>query len=136
HSGRIDPQLGAKSGEDRLQLGGEHDTVAAPQNVHRFDAERVAGQGKAAGGLVGDGEREHSAEPGKRVRSPGAPGFEDNLGGGVGAKPDAGGLKLATAVAEVVQLAVVAAGQPPLAHRLVGGFGQVDDRQPVVCQVG
>ena len=41
---RLDPQLGAERRQDRLELGGEHDAVAALGVEERLDAKRVAGQ--------------------------------------------------------------------------------------------
>ncbi len=78
----LDAQLAADRGDDRLQLGGEDDAVAAPQVEERLDAERVARQDELAGHGVGQREREHAAEPVERRRAPVPPGLEHHLGVG------------------------------------------------------
>src|ERR1700734_1338798 len=49
----------AQGRDDRLELGGEDDAVAALEVEERLNAERVAGEHQLAGRHVGDGEREH-----------------------------------------------------------------------------
>ena len=63
------------------------------------------------------------------------PGLEHHLGVRVGAEADAAGGQLGPQGLVVVQLAVVDEGQAGLAERLVGGLGQVDDRQPPVAEL-
>ena len=136
HQGpRLDPQLGADRGRERLELGGEHHSLAALPVVQRLDAERVPGQDQLAGPLVEQREREHAAEPGQRVRAPGPPGLQHDLGVGPGDEPGTAGGQFGPQQLEVVQLAVVDEGQAVLGQRLVSGGAEVDDRQPAVTEL-
>ena len=131
---RVDRELRAERGHDRLQLGGEHHALAPGHDVQRLDAERVAGEGDLVGGQVVDGEGEHAAEPPQAVRPPGAPGLEHHLGVGPRDEGGAQAFEVRAQLAVVVELAVVGERQPALDQRLVGGRREVDDRQPQVTQ--
>ena len=137
HQGaRLDPQLGPDRRHQRLQLRGEQHAPAPPQVEQRLDAERVAREKQLAGLLVGQGEREHTAEPGQRRRSPVAPRLEHDLGVGGSDEADATAGQLGPQFLVVVELAVVDERQPALGQRLAGRGGQVDDREPSVARVG
>jgi hypothetical protein len=129
------PQLRADRRDQRLELGGEQRAVASRQVEQRLDAKRVAGQEQLAGRGVGQREREHAAEALERLRAPQAPGLDHDLGVGVRPEADAAAGQLFLELPVVVQLAVVDHDQVVLDHRLVGGGGQVDDRQPPVAEV-
>ena len=117
---RLDPQFGAEGRDDRLELGGEDDAVAALGVEERLDAERVAGEHQLAGRRVGDREREHAAEPVERGGPPVPPALKHHLGVRGGDEGRARGLQLRPQLLVVVELAVVEQRQVALAQRLVG----------------
>ena len=131
---RLDPQFRAERRDDRLELGGEDDAVAALGVEEGLDAERVAGEHQLAGRRVGDREREHAAELVEGGRPPVPPALEHYLGVRGSNEGRAGGLQLGPQLLVVVKLAVVDQRQAALAHRLVGRGGEVDDRQPPVTR--
>ena len=132
---RIDPQLGADGGRQRLQLGGEDSAVTPGQVVQRLDAERVTSQDEIAGALVEQRKREHAPEALQGAGSPAPPGLEHHLGVGLRPEPDAVGGQLGAQRPVVVQLAVVDDRQAVLAEGLIGRRAEIDDRQAPEAEV-
>ena len=118
-------------------LAAEHGARRSGRHVQRLDAERIAGAEQFTLDGVPQGEREHAAQPGQRVRTPVVVGGDDRLAVAVGGEHGAVfGCQLCAQLEVVVDLAVehqhVAVGglRRTPAQRLVA-VRDVDDRQPV-----
>ena len=122
--------------QNGLRFGGEGQQFVALIDVERLDPKAISAEQEAPGLLVPQRQRPHSIEATKGVLSPASVRLEDDLGVALAAKADARLLQLGAQLKVVVELAVVAEGQPRLfqAHGLSGQRAQVDNRQAPVAE--
>jgi hypothetical protein len=104
--------------------------------VHRLDAEPVAGQDDASGSVLDQREREHPEEVRHAVGAPAVVRLDDHLGVRGGEEPVAGRRESGPQLLVVVDAAVEDQGEPQLlvGHRLPARLGQVDDLQTAVAE--
>ena len=131
----IDAGGPAGVGGELLHLGGERQAAGGRgPEVERFDAEAVARREKPAGPAIEQHEGKHAVEAREAAFAPLAPGGQDDLGVGAGVERVAGRRELRAQFDVVVDLAIV--GDPALAgriaHRLMTGRAQVENREPPV----
>ena len=101
-------QLGTERAHQRLELGSEHDTVLAANEVQRLDPELVSSEEERAGRLIEQSKCKHASKPWQALRPPATPRFEDDFGVRGGGEAGTTGDQLSSDLPVVVQLAVVA----------------------------
>ena len=80
----VDGAVHLRHGQERLDLGAEHQVAAQLRVVERLDAQAVAREDQLLDAVVPDGEGEHAAELLGAVGAPFFVGVDDDFGVGVG----------------------------------------------------
>ncbi len=132
----IDAPPKPRMSEERLELGSEEDlAVLELRVVERFDPEPVPREKALAAVPVPERVGEHPIEALDRGLSPLLPGVDHHLGVAMGAKHVAPRAQLVDQAPIVVDFAVVDEGDGTvLVIERLASTGDVDDRQPPVCE--
>ena len=127
----------AREREDRLHLAREHPLAGVTRIVQRLHPEPVPGQEETALPPVVDGEREDPPQQGDHLLAGFLVQVDEDLGVRGAAEAVAAALQLGGELPVVVDLAIVDDPDAPIlvAHRLVAGGRQVDERQAAVHEL-
>jgi hypothetical protein len=121
-------------GEEGAHFGREDESLAVVVVVKRLDSQPVTNQGEAAAARLPEAEREHPAPISDGGQPARAQAFEQNFGVRARVECVSATFELTPDFVEVEDLAVISNPAPGrlVAHRLVAGWREVEDRETPV----